>query len=170
NVQMPPMLNTFSLHDALPISLSASGRPHYRTLYGPLLSKVLTTRAPVRYRSGLSSWDEAAADVYVDELRALIESEGPESICAFIAEPVIGSSAGAAVPPPGYFAKIRELCDRYGILIIADEVLAGTGRCGTFFASHLTGLTPDVIVLGKGLGGGCAPLSSVIAQIGRAAW
>ncbi|HLT28635.1 MAG TPA: aspartate aminotransferase family protein [Myxococcaceae bacterium] len=145
-------------------ALSASGRPHYRTLYGPLLSKVLTTRAPVRYRSGLSSWDEAAADVYVDELRALIESEGPESICAFIAEPVIGSSAGAAVPPPGYFAKIRELCDRYGILIIADEVLAGTGRCGTFFASHLTGLTPDVIVLGKGLGGGCAPLSSVIVR------
>ena len=145
-------------------ALSASGRPHYRVLYGPLLSEVLTVRAPYPYRSGLSDYARDGAAHHADELEALIQREGPETIAAFTAEPVIGSSAGAAVPPPGYFQRIREVCDRHGILIIADEVLCGAGRTGAFFASARVGLDPDLIVLGKGLGGGMAPLSAVVVR------
>ena len=153
-----------SYHGNTLYALSASGRPHYRTLYGPLLSSVLTTPAPYPYRSGLEDYARDGAEHYVGHLESLIESEGPGTIAAFIVEPVIGSSAGAAVPPPGYFERVRRLCDRHGIFVIADEVLSGTGRCGAFFASHRTSLTPDVIVLGKGLGGGYAPLSALIVK------
>jgi adenosylmethionine-8-amino-7-oxononanoate aminotransferase len=153
-----------SYHGNTLYALSASGRPHYRTLYGPLLSSVLTTPAPYPYRSGLEDYARDGADHYVGRLESLIESEGPGTIAAFIVEPIIGSSAGAAVPPSGYFERVRHLCDRHGILVIADEVLCGTGRCGAFFASHRTSLTPDLVVLGKGLGGGYAPLSALIVK------
>ncbi len=145
-------------------ALSASGRPHYRTLYGPLLSEVLTVTAPYPYRSGLADYERDGAEHYGRELEALIAREGGHTIAAFMAEPVIGSSAGASVPPPGYFARIREICDRHGILVIADEVLCGTGRSGAFFASRRTGLAPDVLVLGKGLGGGYAALSALLVK------
>ncbi len=145
-------------------ALSASGRPHYRTLYGPLLSAVLATPAPYPYRSGLDDYAKDGAEHYAGLLETLIEKEGPGTIAAFIVEPIIGSSAGAAVPPPGYFERVRKLCDRHGILIIADEVLCGAGRCGAFFASHLASLDPDLIVLGKGLGGGYAPLSALLVK------
>jgi adenosylmethionine-8-amino-7-oxononanoate aminotransferase len=153
-----------SYHGNTLYALSASGRPHYRTLYGPLLSAVLATPAPYPYRCGLDDYAKGGAEHYAGQLEALIEREGPGTIAAFIVEPIIGSSAGAAVPPPGYFERVRSLCDRHGILIIADEVLCGTGRCGAFFASHLTSLDPDLIVLGKGLGGGYAPLSALLVK------
>lgn len=153
-----------SYHGNTLYALSASGRPHYRKVYGPLLSPVLTTPTPYPYRSGLADYARDGAEHYVNQLEALIEREGPQTIAAFIVEPISGSSAGAAAPPPGYFERIRSLCDRHGILIIADEVLCGTGRAGAFFASHVTSLTPDVLVLGKGLGGGYAPLSSVLVK------
>ena len=153
-----------SYHGNTLYALSASGRPHYRTLYGPLLSPVLTTPAPYPYRSGLQDYARDGADHYVAQLEALIAKEGPRTIAAFVAEPIIGSSAGAAVPPPGYFERVRSLCDQHGILVIADEVLCGTGRCGAFFASHVTSLTPDIVVLGKGLGGGYAPISALLVR------
>jgi adenosylmethionine-8-amino-7-oxononanoate aminotransferase len=153
-----------SYHGNTLYALSASGRPHYRTLYGPLLSSVLTTPAPYPYRSGLDDYAKNGAEHYARQFEALIEKEGPRTIAAFIVEPIIGSSAGAAVPPPGYFERVRSLCDRHGILIIADEVLCGAGRCGAFFASHLTSLVPDLILLGKGLGGGYAPLSALLVK------
>ncbi len=148
-------------------ALSASGRPHYRTMFGPLLSSVPTTPAPYPYRSGLADYARDGAEHYAGQLEDLIQKEGPRTIAAFIVEPIIGSSAGAAVPPPGYFERVRSLCDRHGILIIADEVLCGAGRCGAFFASHLTSLEPDLVVLGKGLGGGYAPLSALLVKQGQ---
>jgi adenosylmethionine-8-amino-7-oxononanoate aminotransferase len=153
-----------SYHGNTLYALSASGRPHYRKLYGPLLSEVVTTPAPYPYRSGLDDYARDGAEHYARQLEALIEKEGPHTIAAFIVEPVIGSSAGAAVPPAGYFERVRSVCDRHGILVIADEVLCGTGRCGAFFASHATSLVPDLLVLGKGLGGGYAPLSALLAK------
>lgn len=153
-----------SYHGNTLYALSASGRPHYRSLYGPLLSSVLTTPAPYPYRSGLADYARDGADHYVRQLEALLEQEDPRSIAAFLVEPIIGSSAGGSVPPPGYFERIRALCERHGILIIADEVLCGTGRCGSFFASHRVSLTPDLLVLGKGLGGGYAPLSALLVR------
>lgn len=153
-----------SYHGNTLYALSASGRPHYRTLYGPLLSSILTTPAPYPYRCGLADYAREGAAHYARQLQELVEKEDPRTIAAFIVEPVIGSSAGAAAPPPGYFERIRSICDKYGILLIADEVLCGTGRCGAFFASHLTSLTPDILVLGKGLGGGYAPLSALLVK------
>jgi adenosylmethionine-8-amino-7-oxononanoate aminotransferase len=151
-----------SYHGNTLYALSASGRPHYRTLYGPLLSRVLTTPGPYPYRSGLDDYARDGAEHYARQLENLIDQEGPNTILAFIVEPVIGSSAGAALPPPGYFELVRRICDRHRILVIADEVLSGAGRCGAFFASHVTSLAPDIVVLGKGLGGGYAPLSALL--------
>ncbi len=153
-----------SYHGNTLYALSMSGRPHYKKLYGPLLSEVVTTASPYPYRSGLASYERDGAAHYGRLLEETIAREGPDTIAAFIAEPVIGSAAGAAVPPPGYFERAREICERHGILMIADEILSGAGRCGAFFASKPTGFTPDVLVLGKGLGGGCAPLSALMVR------
>jgi adenosylmethionine-8-amino-7-oxononanoate aminotransferase len=142
-------------------ALSASGRPHYKKWFGPLLNEVLTVSAPYQYRG-----DHDAA-WFADELDAKIRAAGPETVCAFIFEPVIGSSAGAATPPPGYFEAVNEVCKRHGVLVIADEVLCGAGRTGSFFASthpSLGTLAPDIIVLGKGLSGGYVPTSAVMVR------
>jgi adenosylmethionine-8-amino-7-oxononanoate aminotransferase len=84
-------------------------------------------------------------------------------VAAFIAEPVGGSSTGASVPAPGYFRRVREICDKYKVLFIADEVLSGAGRTGTWSAIEPYGVIPDIQVLGKGITGGYAPLSAVLA-------
>lgn len=153
-----------SYHGNTLYALSASGRQHYKTVYGPLLSSVLTVSSPYPYRSGLDNYERDGAAHYAAEFEALVLREGPETIGAFIAEPVIGSSAGAAVPPPGYFEAIGEVCRRHGILMIADEVLCGCGRTGTFYASEQLGLDPDILVMGKGISGGYAPLSCVLVR------
>ena len=153
-----------SYHGNTLYALSMSGRPHYKKLYGPMLSEVVTTASPYPYRSPIANYERDGAGYYGKLLEEVIAREGGETIAAFIAEPVIGSSAGAAVPPPGYFKRLREICDRHGILMIADEVLCGAGRCGAFFASQPTGFVPDVLVLGKGIGGGAAPLSALLVR------
>jgi adenosylmethionine-8-amino-7-oxononanoate aminotransferase len=94
-------------------------------------------------------------------LEGVLEREGPESFSAFIAEPIAGSSAGATVPPPGYFPRIREICDRNDILFIADEVLTGLGRTGKYFAVEHFEVAPDILLMGKGLAGGYAPVGAL---------
>jgi adenosylmethionine-8-amino-7-oxononanoate aminotransferase len=153
-----------SYHGNTLYALSMSGRPHYKKLYGPMLSEVVTTASPYPYRSGLADYEREGAAHYARLFEEVVEREGPETIAGFIAEPVIGSSAGAAVPPPGYFAAIGEICRRHGILMIADEILCGVGRTGDFFACRPTGFTPDLLVLGKGIGGGVAPLSVLMVR------
>jgi adenosylmethionine-8-amino-7-oxononanoate aminotransferase len=153
-----------SYHGNTLYALSASGRPHYRRVYGPLLSEVLTVSAPNPGRSPVADWERDGAEHYARELEALIAQVGGQTIAAFLAEPVIGSSAGAAVPPPGYFERVSDICRRNGILLIADEVLCGAGRTGTFFASEQFGLEPDILVMGKGISGGYAPLSCVLVR------
>jgi len=155
---------TPSYHGNTLYALSMSGRPHYKKLYGPMLSEVVTTASPYPYRAPIGNYEQDGAAYYGQLLEEVIAREGGETIAAFIAEPVIGSSAGAAVPPPGYFAHLRGICAKHGILMIADEVLCGAGRCGSFFASEPTGFTPDLLVLGKGIGGGCAPLSALLVR------
>jgi adenosylmethionine-8-amino-7-oxononanoate aminotransferase len=153
-----------SYHGNTLYALSLSGRPAYKTLFGPLLGNVVTTESPYPYRSGLDDYERDGAEHYARLLEETIAREGADTIAAFIAEPVIGSSAGAAVPPRHYFARISEICARHGILTIADEVLCGVGRCGAFFASAPTEFAPDVLVLGKGLGGGMAPVSALLVR------
>jgi adenosylmethionine-8-amino-7-oxononanoate aminotransferase len=98
-----------------------------------------------------------------DMVESAILREGPDSIAAMIGEPVGGSSTGASVPPPDYWPRLRGLCDRYDILLIADEILTGAGRTGTWSALEPFGVAPDLLVMGKGLAGGYVPLSAVIA-------
>ena len=87
---------------------------------------------------------------------------GPETVIAFIAEPVVGATTGCVPAPEGYFKAVRQVCDKYGILLILDEVMCGMGRCGSQFAFEQEGIVPDIMTMGKGLGGGYAPIASVV--------
>ena len=155
-------------HGNTMLALSASARDHYRRFYGPWLVDVAMIEAPYPYRAG--PLGEQSPAMTGDALETAILKVGPGNVAAFIAEPVGGSSTGASVPPPGYSARIREICDRYGVLFIADEVLTGVGRTGKFFAlEHFRSrsgerIAPDIITLGKGLNGGYAPLSALLVS------
>jgi adenosylmethionine-8-amino-7-oxononanoate aminotransferase len=144
-------------------ALSASARGHYRAMFAPWLTDVVMIEAPYPYRNAATITDASA-------LEAAITQTGAENVAAFIAEPVGGSSTGASLPPRGYFAHVREICDRYGVLFICDEVLTGAGRTGKYYGlEHFTGahggeIVPDIITMGKGLNGGYAPLSAMIAR------
>lgn len=153
-----------SYHGNTLYALSASARPHYKKFYGPLLHDVVVIPSPYEYRSEVADYKKDGGKHYADLLEKAILAEGPESIAAFIAEPVIGSSAGASVPPPDYFERVQEICKRYGILIIADEIMCGAGRTGKFFASEHFNLKPDLLLLGKGISSGYIPLSAVMVR------
>jgi adenosylmethionine-8-amino-7-oxononanoate aminotransferase len=147
-------------HGNTMLALSASARGHYKTMFGPWLTGVAMIDAPYPYRL---QPDPGALE------RAILES-GPGNVAAFIAEPVGGSSTGASVPPPDYFARVRSVCDRYGVLFICDEVLTGAGRTGRYFGiDHFRTadggpVVPDIITMGKGLNGGYAPISALITS------
>ncbi|KAF5866897.1 hypothetical protein ETB97_008702 [Aspergillus alliaceus] len=89
---------------------------------------------------------------------------GPEKVIAFVAEPIVGATAGCVTAPAGYFAGVRALCDRYGVLLILDEIMCGVGRSGTFFAFEQEKVVPDIMTIAKGLGGGYAPIAGVLVH------
>ena len=121
--------------------------------------------APTPYplRCPLGSHHADAGRYYVDALAQVIENEGPDTVAAFLAEPINGSSGGAIVPPNDYWQGVRELCDTHGILLILDEVMTGFGRTGTRFGFQHWDFEPDIFVSGKGLAGGYAPITGVFA-------
>ena len=98
------------------------------------------------------------------ELDAAIVAGGPKRVIAFVAETVGGATQGATVAPPGYFAAVREICDRHGVLLILDEVMCGMGRTGTLHACEQEGIVPDLMTIAKGLGGGFQPIGAVLAH------
>ena len=118
---------------------------------------------PQPLRSPLGRHHPGAGAYYVAATRALMEAEGPETIAALVMEPIVGASGGAIVPPDDYLAGIRALCDEYGILLIIDEVMTGFGRTGAKFAVDHWDLRADLLVGGKGLAGGYAPICGVFA-------
>ncbi len=144
-------------------ALSASGRPHYKKVYGPLLSPVITISAPYGYRCPVD-YEKEGAEYYARELEEAIAREGADTISAFIFETVSGSSTGAWAPPKGYYSRVQEICKKNEILMIADEVMCGSGRTGKFFAAEHYGLKPDMVVLGKGLNAGLMPVSALIVK------
>ena len=155
---------TPSYHGNTLLALSASAREHYRKLYGGWLVDVARVPAPYAYRCecrGAEPYCDACSGAALEKA---IGDLGPDSVAAFIVEPIGGSSTGAAVPPAGYFQRVRAICDRYDVLLVADEVLTGAGRTGTFTASEQFGVTPDLMTLGKGIGGGYAPISAMVAS------
>ncbi len=121
------------------------------------------TPTPYPLRSGFGPGHPQLGAHYVQALRETIAREGPDTIAAFLAEPITGSSGGAIVPPDDYWPGVRALCDEYGILLILDEVMTGFGRTGTTFGYQHWPIAPDILVSGKGLAGGYAPLCGVFA-------
>lgn len=120
--------------------------------------------APRAYLERDNLTDEERGLKFAEALRDKIEEIGPNRALAFIMEPVGGASTGALVAPDSYYQRIRDICDEYGVLLIYDEVMTGVGRTGKFLAAEHWGQSPDIVVLGKGLGAGYAPLSAIVAR------
>jgi len=152
-----------SYHGNTMFALSASARQTYRVHWPEWLTDVRRIPAPYAYRCGCGGAVDCPACTG-DALEAAILDEGADRVAAFIAEPIGGSSTGASVPRPGYLQRIREICDRHDVLFVADEVLCGSGRTGTWTASQAFNVVPDIMTLGKGLAGGYAPLSAVLSR------
>ena len=136
-------------------ALTATGIPDARRLFEPLFPGSAHVANTNRYRP--ESDDPAEA------IRAKIEFEGPETVSCVILEPV-QNSGGCLVPPDGYFARVREICDEFGILMISDEVICSWGRLGEYFGAERFGYEPDIITTAKGLTSAYAPMGAVIAS------
>ena len=146
-------------------ALAAGGNEWRRAQFSPLL--VETSHIAPCYEYRLRQPDETAEEYgqrAANELEAEINRLGPETVMAFIAEPVVGATAGAVPPAPGYFPRIREICDRHGVLLILDEVMCGMGRTGTLFACEQEGVAPDMITIAKGLGAGYMPIGAMLCS------
>ena len=144
-------------------ALAAGGSAWRRAPYEPLLIDVALTDPCFEYRfaepgKSPEAYGRRAAEAVEQEMIRL----GPETIIAFVAETVVGATAGAVPPAGAYFQHIREICDRHGVLLILDEVMCGSGRTGTFLSCEQDGIVPDIVTLGKGLGGGYQPIGAVI--------
>jgi adenosylmethionine-8-amino-7-oxononanoate aminotransferase len=153
----------FSYHGVTLAALAVGGHASRRKGYEPLLLEF--PKVPSHYclecslgRTSVDCREQAA-----DKLEEVILREGPDTVAAFIAEPVVGGAAGAVVPPEGYWPRVAEICRMYSVLLIADEVMCGFGRTGEKFALNHWDVTPDIMVGGKGLAGGYAPIGGVYA-------
>jgi len=145
-------------------ALSISGNEPRRKPYAPYLFEVerIAPYYPLRERAvgeSPDAYERRAADALEEALVGL----GPDSVAAFVAETVCGATLGAQPATPGYFRRIREICDAHGILLILDEVMCGMGRTGTMYACEADGVAPDIVTCAKGLGGGFQPIGAVVA-------
>lgn len=146
-------------------ALAAGGNAWRRAPYAPLLSAAFSHVTPAfAYHEKHDGESDAQ---FVARLAAELEAEfqrlGPDTVAAFLAEPVVGATAGAVTAPDGYFKAVREICDRHGALLILDEVMSGMGRTGTTHAWEQEGVAPDIQAIAKGLGGGYQPIGAMLA-------
>ncbi|WP_299555496.1 aspartate aminotransferase family protein [uncultured Tateyamaria sp.] len=144
-------------------ALSAGGNQWRRAQFGPLLvdmSHIAPCYEYIGRADGESSFDYGQR--VANELEAEILRIGPEKVMAFMAEPVVGATLGAVPAVDGYFARIREICDQYGVLLILDEVMCGMGRTGHLFACAHDRVTPDILCIAKGLGAGYQPIGAMM--------
>ncbi|CAI7644943.1 unnamed protein product [Penicillium bialowiezense] len=153
-----------SYHGTTLGALSAGGHVQRRQPFKPLLSKNTSHVSPCyAYRFKLDGESDAE---YVARLAAELDAEfqrvGPETVCAFIAEPVVGAALGCVPAVPGYFRAMKDVCEKYGALFVLDEIMSGMGRCGTLHAWEQEDVVPDIQTIGKGLGGGYAPVSGIL--------
>lgn len=146
-------------------ALAVGGNEWRRKPFAPLLMDVPRVAPCYEYRDRGERQSQADYTAgLLDELETAILKAGPDKVIGFVAEPVVGATGGAIPPTPGYFKGVREICDRHGILFIADEVMCGMGRTGTMFAIEQDGVAPDIIAVAKGLGAGYQPIGAVLAQ------
>ncbi len=153
-----------SYHGTTLGALAAGGNMMRRELFEPVLSEAHSLVSPCftyRFKHD-GETDAAYLDRLSDELEAEFQRVGPETVTAFLAEPVVGATAGCVTAIPGYFRRVREICDRHGALLILDEVMCGMGRTGTMHAWEQEGITPDIQVIAKGLGGGYQPIGGIL--------
>ena len=146
-------------------ALAAGGNEWRRAQFAPLLFETSHIAPCYEYRDRHVGESREAYGLRVaDELEAEILRLGPETVMAFIAEPVVGATSGAVPAVPGYLKRIREICDRYGVLLILDEVMCGMGRTGHLFACAEDGVVPDMITIAKGLGAGYQPIGALLTS------
>jgi adenosylmethionine-8-amino-7-oxononanoate aminotransferase len=146
-------------------ALAVGGNEWRRKQHAPLLIKTHHVSPCYEYRDREpQETPEAYGERLAAELEAKIAELGPQTVIAFVAETVGGATSGAITPVPGYFKRIREICDRHGILLILDEVMCGMGRTGTLHACEQEGISPDIMAIAKGLGGGYMPIGATLAS------
>jgi adenosylmethionine-8-amino-7-oxononanoate aminotransferase len=144
-------------------ALAVGGNQWRRKQFEPLLIEATHVSPCYAYRGKeAGEADEQYAERLAQELEAAILKLGKDSVIAFVAETVVGATLGAVAPVPGYFKRIREICDRYGVLLILDEVMCGMGRCGSLWALEAEGIVPDLVTIAKGLGAGYQPVGAVV--------
>lgn len=150
-------------HGNTMLALSASARKHYKVMFKEWLTPVVQVPAPYAYRcdcNGAPACPRCTGRL----VEAAILAEGPDTVAAFIGETVGGSSTGASVPRDEYWRAVRDACTKHGVLWIADEVLCGAGRTGTWTAVEQYGAVPDIMTMGKGISGGYAALAAVVTS------
>src|ERR1700742_4971780 len=153
-----------SYHGTTLGALAAGGNMMRRAYFEPILSQTHSLVSPCfAYRFKHDGETDAQ---YLDRLTAELDAEfqrlGPDTVMAFLAEPVVGATTGCVTAVPGYFRRVRQICDRYGALLILDEVMCGVGRTGTMHAWEQEGIPPDIEVIAKGLGGGYQPIGGIL--------
>lgn len=144
-------------------ALAVGGNAWRRAPYEPLLMRATHVSPCYAYRDQRAGESDAAyGERLAGELEREIERLGPRTVIAFVAETVAGATLGAAPPVAGYFKRVREVCDRHGVLLILDEVMCGMGRCGTLWAFEREGVVPDMVTIAKGLGAGYQPIGALL--------
>ncbi len=144
-------------------ALATGGNEWRRATFGPMLPETSHIAPCYAYRNkGCDESDESYGLRAANELEAEILRLGADTVMAFVAEPVVGATLGAVPAVDGYFAKIRQICSRYGVLLILDEVMCGMGRTGRLFACDHDGIAPDIVTIAKGLGAGYQPLGAML--------
>ena len=152
-----------SYHGTTLGALAVGGNAWRRAPFAPLLVEVGHIAPCYAYRGQRDGENAPAYGRRVaDELEAEIQRLGADTVIAFVAEPVVGGTLGAVPSVPGYFPRIREICDRHGVLLILDEVMCGMGRTGSLFACEQDGVAPDMVTVAKGLAGGYQPIGAVL--------
>ena len=146
-------------------ALAASRHVWRSESFEPMLFPVRQIAPCYAYREQRADeTDEAYGRRAADELEAAIEDLGPETVAAFVAEPVVGATMGAVPAAPGYLRRVREICDRHGVLLILDEVMCGMGRTGTLHACEQDGVAPDLMAIAKGFGAGYQPIGAALVS------
>jgi len=146
-------------------ALAVGGNEWRRRPFAPLLMDVARVAPCYEYRDRIPGQSQQEYTLgLLRELEAAFLAAGPDQVIAFCAETVVGATGGAIPPTPGYFRGVRALCDKYGILFIADEVMCGMGRTGSMYAIEQEGVVPDIVAIAKGLGAGYQPIGAVLAR------
>lgn len=153
-----------SYHGVTAAALSATGHVGRRSNYISLLAEWPRAVAPYCYRCPIGLVPETCGGACAHDFERVFGDTGPETVAGAIFEPVVGAAGGALAPPLGYLRRLRDACDRHDVLLIADEIMTGLGRTGTWFGCDAEDVVPDVMTIGKGFSAGYAPIAAVIVR------